>query len=363
MWRDNAEFERKAGELLAAAAPDLSGEPADIAMKALQQRAITARTIAARRDDCLARLDQAQARAKAADAALAEASAELAALAKEVAAPRDADPRSLLKLLDDRAVLEARARARRDELLRGADGLDEPAIRAEIAGLDVDALEHKLSSLAEEQERLDAAGKQCFAELDRLTRQRSELEQGVGAEIAAQQRRNAEAELALAARQWAILKLGSLLLASAIERHREAAQNPLMQRAGTLFSSITAGAFSGLATRYDDENDHPVLAGRRRDGSLLDVDKMSEGTRDQLYLALRLAYVEAYAARAEPSPFVADDIFVTFDDERASHGLAALAEIGASVQCILFTHHRRIVEIASARLGKDVDVIELSSPA
>jgi uncharacterized protein YhaN len=362
MRRDNAGFERKAGELLAAAAPDLLGESADIAMKALQQRAAAARTIAARRDDCLARLDQAQARAKTADAALAEASAELAALAGEVAAPPDTDLRSLLKLLDDREAFEAAARGRREELLRVADGLDEAAIRAEIAGFDADLLAHKLSSLSEEDGRLDATGKQCFAELDRRTRQRSEWEQGVGAEIAAQQRRNAEAELSLATRQWAILKLGSLLLGTAIERHREAAQNPLMHRAGTLFSSITAGAFSGVATRYDDEDDHPVLVGRRRDGSLLDVDKMSEGTRDQLYLALRLAYVEAYAARAEPSPFIADDIFVTFDDERASHGLTALADIGASVQCILFTHHRRIVEIARGRLGKDVDVIELSRP-
>jgi len=332
-------------------------------MRALQQRSTAARTIAARRDDYLAHLDQAQARAKAADAALAEASRELAALATDIAAPPDADLRSLVALLDRAAALEGTARTRREELLRAADGLDEQAIRAEIAGFDADLLAQKLASLSEEVERLETTGKQCFAELDRLTRQRSELEQGVGAEIAAQQRRNAEAELALAARQWAILKLGSLLLGSAIERHREAAQNPLMQRAGTLFSSITAGAFSGLATRYDDKDDRPVLVGRRRDGSLLDVDKMSEGTRDQLYLALRLAYVEAYAARAEPSPFIADDIFVTFDDERACHGLAALAEIGASVQCILFTHHRRIVEIASARLGKEVDIIELPSPA
>ena len=59
---------------------------------------------------------------------------------------------------------------------------------------------------------------------------------------------------------------------------------------------------------------------------------LSEGARDQLYLALRLAYVEDYASRAEPPPFVGDDLFASFDDVRTAHGLRALAAIGETVQ-------------------------------
>lgn len=86
---------------------------------------------------------------------------------------------------------------------------------------------------------------------------------------------------------------------------------------------------------------------------------MSEGTRDQLYLALRLAHLEDYAGRAEPAPFVGDDLFSTFDDARTGHGLETLAEIGGTVQPILFTHHRHVAEIATARLGSAVDVLSL----
>src|SRR5205085_2862712 len=86
---------------------------------------------------------------------------------------------------------------------------------------------------------------------------------------------------------------------SAIERHRQTAQNPLMSRAAYFFAGLTAGAFTGLGSRAD-EDDMPVLTARRQDGSHVGVDGMSEGTRDQLYLALRLAYVESYPAVAGP---------------------------------------------------------------
>jgi hypothetical protein len=41
---------------------------------------------------------------------------------------------------------------------------------------------------------------------------------------------------------------------------------------------------------------------------------MSDGSRDQLYLALRLATLEQHLDQAEPMPFVVDDILIGFDD-------------------------------------------------
>ena len=102
-----------------------------------------------------------------------------------------------------------------------------------------------------------------------------------------------------AARDWAVLKIGALMLAGAVERHRAAQQDPLMSRAAALFAMLTASSFAGLAQEYDD-NDMPRLVGRRRDGRTVGIAGLSEGTRDQLYLALRLAYLEDFALRAEP---------------------------------------------------------------
>jgi uncharacterized protein YhaN len=83
---------------------------------------------------------------------------------------------------------------------------------------------------------------------------------------------------------------------------------------------------------------------------------MSSGTRDQLYLALRLASLEKYMESAEPMPFIVDDILVHFDDERSKATLGVLAELAEKTQIILFTHHRRLVEQAQA-LGTTPPVI------
>jgi uncharacterized protein YhaN len=84
---------------------------------------------------------------------------------------------------------------------------------------------------------------------------------------------------------------------------------------------------------------------------------MSTGARDQLYLALRLAYLEEYAGRAETAPLIGDDLFSSFDESRTANGLAALATISDRVQPIVFTHHRHVADIAETKFGADVLVL------
>lgn len=73
---------------------------------------------------------------------------------------------------------------------------------------------------------------------------------------------------------------------------------------------------------------------------------MSEGTCDQVYLALRLASLSLYLDREEPLPFIVDDILVNFDDQRSLATLRVLVEFSKRTQVIMFTHHQHIVELA-----------------
>ena len=73
---------------------------------------------------------------------------------------------------------------------------------------------------------------------------------------------------------------------------------------------------------------------------------MSEGTQDQLFLALRLAAVEQSMANGACLPFLADDLFVTFDDDRAKSGLQVLGELSRTTQVLFFTHHVHLRELA-----------------
>jgi chromosome segregation protein len=88
----------------------------------------------------------------------------------------------------------------------------------------------------------------------------------------------------------------------------------------------------------------------------LAISGLSEGTRDQLFLALRLALLERWAA--EPMPFIGDDLLASFDEKRTLATLRLLAAAGRR-QIIVFTHHQHVVDLAKFIQDKVIDLVEL----
>ena len=86
---------------------------------------------------------------------------------------------------------------------------------------------------------------------------------------------------------------------------------------------------------------------------------MSDGTRDQLFMALRLSALDMYLDQASPLPFIADDLFVNYDDERSAAGFHALGELARKTQVIFLTHHAHLVPRIRRALGQDVNAIHL----
>ena len=81
----------------------------------------------------------------------------------------------------------------------------------------------------------------------------------------------------------------------------------------------------------------------RRDNSAVEMDRLrlSTGTRDQLYLALRLAVCKVLLDQGDETvPIVLDDPFVNYDDRRAACGMKLLREIARERQVILLTCRR-----------------------
>ncbi len=162
--------------------------------------------------------------------------------------------------------------------------------------------------------------------------------------------------------RYVTLKLADVVLKQGIERYRDRNQGPILARASVLFSSLTGGSFARLQIDNDDDG-RSVLKGVRPDGRLVGVDGMSDGSHDQLYLALRLASLESWIASHEPIPFVVDDILLNFDDHRATAALRALGELSRLTQVLFFTHHRHIIDLARAALPPELAFIhELPGP-
>src|SRR5215471_7475892 len=120
---------------------------------------------------------------------------------------------------------------------------------------------------------------------------------------------------------------------------------PILMRAKSLFAELTDGAYTGLRADINDRGETILIAEDARRGSL-EVDALSDGTVDPLYLALRLAVVQEHNATHEPLPFVADDLLLNLDNERAQAALRTLAAMAASSQVLLFTHHAHMVDLA-----------------
>lgn len=360
MRADMVAFAKKISALVVDVAPDLASLPSEDALKRLNERLSESTKASTRHAEAGKRLEEAVHERKQSEIVRSRAQAQLGQFMSRL--PSDADPLDLCRGLRTRDTLRLSIQTQRNQLVTIADGTSEDELRLQITGFDPDFARGTLANLELESAQLDQSANEAFAAHRQALADRDVLEQGIGAEHAAVQKRSAEAELLSSAREWSVLKLGSLLLGATIERQRANQQDPLMLRAGQIFSTITGNSFSGLGQEFDNE-DVPRLIGRRPDGADVQVGAMSEGARDQLYLALRLAYLEDYAKRSEPIPFVGDDLFMTFDDDRTKNGLMALADLSRYVQPILFTHHKHVVELARQALGDDVDVMELDSTA
>ncbi|MCT8268608.1 AAA family ATPase [Afifella sp. JA880] len=355
MRRDIADFETRVGAVVAEVKTELAGLPAGHAIKLLEERVQEARTDAAQRRAAQTAL----ADAKAARIA-SEESCERArkALEEALTATPEADPSELIARLRERDRLAADLARCRERLREISDGAGEDAVRTELAAFDRSRAEIDMETLRRDEEQLDQEMAELYARLAEKRGERERLERAPGSEAAAFAKQAAEVEIVEAARQWAVLKLSAALLTAAMEHHRAKESDPMMERAGTLFSMLTDGAFATLAQELN-EADEPELKAVRKGGEQIAIAGLSDGTRDQLYLALRLAFLEDYCRHNEAAPFIGDDLFQTFDDERTAAGIKTLAASSTHFQPILFTHHRSVVATAEQALGQDLDLIEI----
>lgn len=224
-------------------------------------------------------------------------------------------------------------------------------LEAEANDQDLDLVNAQLQTSAEEAQTLNEKRNQQQKIVWELERQFEAMDGRDEAAACAEQRQRVVAEVRDATEQYLTLMVARQLLTEAIEAFRAENEEPMLERAGDLFARMTDGSFSGLDLEYRDA-DRPVLVGLKGDcDTSVTVDGMSDGTCDQLYLALRLAHIERLREHSEPLPLILDDILIRFDDNRARNTLEILGEVAQHNQVIFFTHHRRLQQLAELALG------------
>jgi len=247
------------------------------------------------------------------------------------------------------------------ELAAIASGADLASLEAEVAAIPGDAATAELRRISERRAELATEREAVGRELSDAERAAGQAAVETAAADAQQTAAEASAALAAAAEQHVVAAASAAMLRWLIDRHRATSQAPLIARASALFAQVTGGAFAGLAVGYD-AADRPMIVARRADGTQVGVEAMSEGTRDQLYLTLRLSSIEGRVG-VQPLPLVCDDLLITADDARAGAMLNVLSAASSWTQVLLFSHHEHIIDVARRSIGEEAFRLHRIEPA
>ncbi|MGH7154906.1 MAG: ATP-binding protein, partial [Acetobacteraceae bacterium] len=346
----------KVGEALA----ERSDDSPIVVSNRLTRRLAEARNEARKSEELRDRIKGHDAERTAAEQAAAEIAQELAEMRCLAGASSDAELEQAIERAASRTDLTGKVTDLERQLLVQGDGLNEAALRAEaavtqkidLAAARIEEIEHELHDLAEKRDQLN---KERIHTEDRI----AEMRRGRNAAAHAQGAADAIAEATLAAERYARLHVARVLLRSGIDRFRSEQQDPMLRRAGAHFSLLTDRRYVRLGTDEDQAGSTKLLA-VRNDGTECPLEALSDGTRDQLYLALRIAAIEAQADRGDLLPFIADDLLVNFDNDRSASAIHMLLRLGEIMEVILFTHHEHVANLAAEQ--KDVSIIRLPSP-
>ncbi len=129
---------------------------------------------------------------------------------------------------------------------------------------------------------------------------------------------------------WSKDKLIAAWLNHTLEDTLAGSLDYVIERAGEYFKQLTAGRYTKITLSGNN------ITCKRKDDQLIKLVDLSTGTLEQLYLAVRLAFV-VQTKNMIQLPILIDDAMVHFDPNRRLIAYQLLASIAKETQCLLFT--------------------------
>jgi len=150
-----------------------------------------------------------------------------------------------------------------------------------------------------------------------------------------------ERQLEDAIHRWQVLAAATVVLESIREIYETERQPETLSAASAYLKRLTGGQYLRVWTPLGKD----VLNLDDRKGQSLPIDVLSQGTREAVFLAIRLALVDAYAQRGASLPIVLDDVMVNLDADRMKLAAKVLSEFAAKGrQVLLFTCHQHMID-------------------
>lgn len=222
-----------------------------------------------------------------------------------------------------------------------------------LSSLHASGLERRWESLNND---IEAVRKEHAA----MLQQRGELQQEIKTlsednrlDLATLELNAVDAEIAAIEDDWQVLAATSCLLESIRAGYESKRQPETLREASRFLDDLTGGQYKRIWTKMTGEE----LLVDNKNGETISVDQLSRGTRETVFLGLRLALISLYSRRGAVLPLVLDDILVNFDAQRARRAaevLTAFAQNG--YQVLMFTCHDHMRDLFH-ELGADVRIL------
>ena len=264
-------------------------------------------------------------------------------LLHEAQAASEADLRLRAAEHERRQALIARRDALSRDIATGLAGrLSEDELRGWLEGPDAVRLEARWDELARQVDTITER-------LHVLHEQRGRLEQEA-VSLADDRRLSSrlvevgaiDEQVREAVERWRVLTVTEHLLDSVRRSYETDRQPEALKDASKHLERLTSGRYTRIWTPLGERS----LRVDDADGNSLPVEVLSRGTREQLFLSLRLALVDVYARRGIELPLVLDDVLVNFDARRAHAAAVVLREFAeAGHQVLVFTCHEHLAQL------------------
>jgi uncharacterized protein YhaN len=206
-----------------------------------------------------------------------------------------------------------------------------------------------IADLAHQANSLEAARNGAKEALEKAHERRGELKQQI--ETLAESRQLETTRLELedvntrldgALSQWQVRAVIGRLLESIRTQYEQERQPETLQEASIYLNQLTEGRYCRVWTPLDED----VLLVDDGQGETLSAEVLSRGTREQLFLALRLSLAASYARRGANLPLILDDVLVNYDVGRAKAAAKVLRDFAKSGhQVLVFTCHEHLYKM------------------
>jgi energy-coupling factor transporter ATP-binding protein EcfA2 len=219
-------------------------------------------------------------------------------------------------------------------------------VEDDLENFDADANQERLESLAAELDEIDRDRQAAFEELGGVKQTLKSLEADCEASrlrFAASQNRH---ELARTAEEWFGIELTRQAIDRVRSKFERTCQPATLALASKYLEKLTRGRYRNVWTplgqrelRIDDER-----------GQSLSIEQLSGGTREQLFLAVRMATVHELGQKGIDLPMVFDDVLVNFDQLRTEAAVDTLCEFAEeNRQILFFTCHLHLAHLFESR--------------